>query len=105
LPLVEFLGCALGEQSVATSPQSDSTPGFAVSPDRPLIGVVSIEDGQEVVRYFADEAEADTAIAAQNGVGAQSLAGVWADLDWDDMVESLDRIRHEGKPTPPIEDL
>jgi hypothetical protein len=38
--------------------------GFAVRPDRPLIGVILIEDGQVVVRYFADEADADAAIAA-----------------------------------------
>jgi hypothetical protein len=33
---------------------------------------------------------------------ALSLAGAWSHLDWDDMVEMLDRIRHESKPTPPI---
>jgi hypothetical protein len=34
---------------------------------------------------------------------ALSLAGAWSHLDWDDMVDALDRIRHESKPTPPIE--
>jgi hypothetical protein len=24
-------------------------------------------------------------------------------MDWEEMVEALDRIRHESKPTPPIE--
>lgn len=90
---------------MATPRQPDFTSGFAVSPDRPLIGILSIEDGQEVVRYFADEADADAAIAAQNGDGAYSLAGAWADLDWDEAVDALDRIRHETKPTPPIEAL
>jgi hypothetical protein len=32
-----------------------------------------------------------------------SLAGSWKDLDFDDMIEQLDRIRHESKPTPPLE--
>ena len=32
-----------------------------------------------------------------------ALAGSWKDLDFDDMIEQLDRIRHESKPTPPLE--
>jgi len=32
-----------------------------------------------------------------------ALAGSWSDLDWDEMEKSLDRIRHESKPTPPLE--
>ncbi len=31
-----------------------------------------------------------------------ALAGSWSDLDWDDMIRELDRIRHESTPTPPI---
>ena len=31
-----------------------------------------------------------------------ALAGSWKDLDFDDMIEQLDRIRHESKPTPPL---
>src|SRR2546421_10158264 len=31
-----------------------------------------------------------------------ALAGSWKDLDFDDMLEQLDRIRHESKPTPPL---
>ena len=32
-----------------------------------------------------------------------ALAGSWSDLDWDDMIRELDRIRHESKPTPPLD--
>ena len=32
-----------------------------------------------------------------------ALAGSWKDLDFDDMIEQLDRIRHESKPTPLLE--
>jgi uncharacterized protein (DUF433 family) len=32
---------------------------------------------------------------------ALSLAGAWSDLDFDEMLDALDRIRHESKPTPP----
>jgi PHD/YefM family antitoxin component YafN of YafNO toxin-antitoxin module len=31
-----------------------------------------------------------------------ALAGSWKALDFDDMLEQLDRIRHESKPTPPF---
>jgi hypothetical protein len=31
-----------------------------------------------------------------------ALAGSWSDLDWDEMEQALDRIRHESKPTPPF---
>jgi hypothetical protein len=31
-----------------------------------------------------------------------ALAGAWKDLDFDDMLEQLDHIRHDSKPTPPL---
>ena len=48
-------------------------------------------------------AAARAAIASQATAEALALAGAWADLDWDDAVAALDRIRHESEPTPPIE--
>jgi hypothetical protein len=75
---------------------------LTVRPDRPLIGVATVEDGEEVVRYFADENDAEAALA-QRASGARAFAGVWADLDWSETAADLDRIRHESKPTPPIE--
>jgi hypothetical protein len=80
-------------------------PSFSVSPDQPLIGLVFIEDGQEVVRYFADEAAADAAALPESVHVALSLAGAWGDLDWNEAEAALDRIRHESQPTPPIENL
>jgi hypothetical protein len=73
---------------------------LAVHPDRPLIGIILIEDGDEVVRYFTDEAEADAAVAADRIPAARVLAGAWNDLDWGETVEDLDRIRRESSPTP-----
>ena len=32
-----------------------------------------------------------------------ALAGSWGERDWDEVEQELDRIRHESKPTPPIE--
>jgi len=36
---------------------------------------------------------------------ALSLAGAWSELNYDEMMEALDRIRHTSKPTPLIDDL
>ena len=73
--------------------------------DQPLYAVPDEVDGQEVVRYFASEEEADDALTPSSVEDALSLAGAWSDLDWDEMVEALDRIRHESRPTPPIDEL
>ncbi|HEU5439588.1 MAG TPA: hypothetical protein VFU88_09885 [Ktedonobacterales bacterium] len=34
---------------------------------------------------------------------ALAVSGAWADMQDDDEFAALDRIRHESKPTPPIE--
>ena len=66
----------------------------------PLIGLIFEENGHEVVRYFTEEAQADQ---ASPGVEeALGLAGAWSDLDFDETLNALDRIRHESTPTPPI---
>ncbi len=78
---------------------------LAVLPDQPLIGIVLIENGREVTRYFVDEAEAEAAVASYGAGNAGTLAGAWSDLDWEDTVTKLERIRHESVPTPPITDL
>ena len=69
---------------------------------QPLIGIPFSENGNEVVRYFADEAAADAAVSEQAIQLAVRLAGSWSDLNWDEMEAALDRIRHESRPTPPI---
>lgn len=73
--------------------------------DQPLIGVIFQEHGQEVVRYFAEEEAANAALPQGVTERALSTIGAWSDLDWDEMVEALDRIRHESPPTPPIIEL
>lgn len=89
---------------MAAQRRSTSTSALTVNPDRPLIGIVLLEEGGEVVRYFADEADADAAVSRIVS-GSRSLAGVWADLDWEDAVDALDCIRHESEPTAPIDVL
>jgi hypothetical protein len=68
----------------------------------PLIGIIVEEKGKEVVRYFTDEKEADAAVSRSATQDALSVIGAWSDLDWDETLNALDRIRHESKPTPPI---
>lgn len=52
---------------------------------------------------FTDKAlEAST--SPDNVQQALSLAGAWKELgDWNEVMDELDRIRHESKPTPPID--
>ena len=84
--------------------EQQPVPSLTVEPDRPLIGVVEVEDGREVVRYSADESDAAVAPPAAV-VDARALAGAWADLDWEEAVAEFDRIRHQSEPTPPIDAL
>ena len=78
---------------------------LAVRSDQPLIGVILREGGEDVTCYFADEKDADAAVADSALKKALSAIGAWSDLDWDDMERELHRIRHESKPTLPITDL
>jgi hypothetical protein len=71
-------------------------------PGQPLIGVMTEEQGREVVRYFTKEAEADRVLAEDTTQAALALAGAWSDLAWDELEQALDRIRHESQPTPPL---
>ncbi|HEY7832155.1 MAG TPA: hypothetical protein VIG30_01205 [Ktedonobacterales bacterium] len=35
---------------------------------------------------------------------ALALVGAWSDLQGDDEIEALDRIRHETTPSPPMDE-
>jgi hypothetical protein len=77
---------------------------LSVSLHQPLIGIIRQRNGERVIEYFTDEQtsqEASNSNSAANRV--RKLAGVWSDLDWDDMERGLDRIRHETPPSPPKE--
>jgi hypothetical protein len=75
-------------------------PSLLVPRNQPLIAIPVEENGQEMVRYFTDEEEAERVASGVDE--ALSLAGAWSDLDEEEMQQALDRIRHESKPTPPI---
>jgi hypothetical protein len=71
-------------------------------PGQPLIGVMTEEQGIEVVRYFTKEQDADRALVEDTTQAALALARAWSDLAWDELAEALDHIRHESPPTPPF---
>lgn len=74
-----------------------------VRPDQGLIGIPERDNGQPVVRYFTNDADADKALDDASIQQVLNLAGAWRDLDSDQGLDELDRIRHESKPTPPID--
>lgn len=82
--------------------QENPVQSLFVRRDQPLIGVVLQEESQELVRYFVEEGDADIILPEQAAQDALNLAGVWADLAWDEVEAALDRIRHESPPSPPI---
>lgn len=71
----------------------------------PLFAVIFEEGGEEMVRYFIDSDAAPATEPSADAQAALSAIGAWSDLDWDELAESLDRIRHESTPTPPIDEL
>jgi len=71
-------------------------------PGQPLIGVITEEQGIEVVHYFTQEVDADRVLVEDTTQEALALAGAWKDLEWDELEQALDRIRHESPPTPPL---
>jgi hypothetical protein len=74
-----------------------------VREEQGLVGVVVGDNGSEVTRFFTDADEVDAALIDANTQAALQAIGAWADLDWDDAVEELDRIRHQSKPSPPLD--
>ena len=65
----------------------------------PLIGVIAEEAGNEVVRYYTQEQDAERGMVEDATQEALALAGVWSDLDWDELAQALARIRHDSQPT------
>ncbi len=78
-------------------------PFITTTQHQPLIGIPFQENGKEVIRYFSAEEQADKAVSEDATQQALRLAGAWSDLDFDEMLDALDHIRHDSKPTPPIE--
>ncbi len=70
---------------------------------QPVVATPLIEDGREMVSYAVETGIAAPTDLTDSMRDALSLASAWSDLDWDEAVEALDRIRHESQPTPPVD--
>ncbi|OGE45196.1 hypothetical protein A3B39_01780 [Candidatus Daviesbacteria bacterium RIFCSPLOWO2_01_FULL_37_10] len=81
--------------------QISNQSAFSFMKTQPLIGIEIDENGQTKTYYFTDEKEADRALSKTRG-DILSLAGVWSNLDWKEVVDSLDKIRHESHPSQAI---
>ncbi len=78
--------------------------GFEARSDQPLIGIPIKKNGAIVEMYFIDEEEVRAAMSEERVQSVLSLFGTWKDLgDWNEVMDELDRIRHEIKPTPSID--
>jgi hypothetical protein len=85
-----------------TDQQLQEFASVQAGPGQPLIGVMTEEQGTEVVRYFMKEEDADRVLVQDTAQAALALAGAWSDLEWDELEQGLARIRHESQPTPPL---
>ncbi len=70
-----------------------------VGPDDTLIAIPT-EDGGTI--YYISEEAARADQTDETLQRALDLAGAWSDLDFDEAMEALDRIRHESPPSPPF---
>lgn len=85
-----------------TNKQHAPASSFTVSINKPLIGIPSQEKGHMIVRYFSDEVQAEHSVSQELRQEVRNLAGAWSDLPSVHMEETLNRVRHESRPTPPI---
>jgi hypothetical protein len=75
-----------------------------VRPGQTLIMVPWRDGDEEVVSYFNDADEARAFTGRRPGESALSVLGAWSDLDWEEFLDYLDRIKAESKPSPPLTD-
>jgi hypothetical protein len=69
----------------------------------PVIVIPVQVGGEEVEWVFTSEAEADAALEDLAIQESLYLAGAWSDLDLDEMLDELDRMRHASPPSPPLD--
>ena len=86
-------------------PQRRPTPELIVGRKAMLFGVPHDENGHEAVRFFVEDADAPVDVDDDGVRQALSVIGAWRDLDWEHALDELDRIRHESRPTPPIDHI
>lgn len=85
--------CAPGRQRMGERRSRGSS--LVARRDQPLIAVPAERDGDEGVYYFVDDDAADRVLGQEASPAAIKLAGVWSDLDADEMLDALERMRRE----------
>lgn len=63
--------------------------------------VPDVENGEPILRVFVTD-ERTTEERAEVLQKALDAFGAWSDLDADEVLDNLDRLRHESEPTPSI---
>jgi len=79
--------------------------GFQVRRDQPLIGIPLQQDDEEVIQYFTDEDQVESATTPASVRRALAVLGSWNDIDSDDALAELDcrsRDAHCWAPPPQI---
>lgn len=87
---------------MASERSNGGAPALVLHADESLVSVMSRTDDTFVEQIFLVDDDADAIVDDDIVQAAISLAGAWSDLDWDEMVEALDRIRHSNPPSPPL---
>lgn len=81
---------------------------LVVRPGQHMVAVPDEENGVSVTRYVVLDATDQaplTPLTAEDLDAIRSFAGMWSDLDWDDMEAGLEEIRRSSKPSPMIDDV
>ncbi len=73
--------------------------GMVASSDQPVVALLDADGG--VVGYFAGELAANPPLSSTRA--ALAVLGAWAEMDWNGLAADLSRIRHESRPTPPVD--
>jgi hypothetical protein len=72
-------------------------------PEQGIVAIPGIENGERVIYYEIDEPKTQRLDDAKRLERIRALAGAWSDLDADEVLDALDRIRHSNPPSPPID--
>lgn len=69
---------------------------------RPLIGVFIADDSDDV-QYAVEGPSFESPAPSSGARAALTVIGAWSDMNWDELADSLEGIRHANQPTPPVE--
>jgi hypothetical protein len=68
-----------------------------------LLAIPEVENGETITRYLVADHDAEVPVDDEILEAALAAIGSWSDLDWDETEAALHAIRHQSKPTPPID--